>query len=439
MRAYQLTEYRHDVTAQQVGNKVYTAWKGEAKAWKDRALAFLMSKFDWANSGNNIPDSIMSGGEENPKEMIDFLIKGLELADPTPHKEYTEWLARRYGEGHWHLEDVLSKIPTELKKFNELKLRKMLPPETRDINRFKNFTGFQSYVEKSWSAAGLEQKSPVGKGRAQEYYNDNEIRVIIPEDEEAACYYGQGTRWCTAGRENNMFKNYSSRGKLYIIIPKQPQHTGEKYQFHFADEQFMDERDDPIDLRDLVAVYPSLTQAFAQQAQQFHIFPLMSEQEQQTASKGAKDYLLNVGKVYDDNILTVNISSNHTDNGISWYRSKMVEAFTGQLLYERDFSGEGAVAVAVIDLRDISEPVIVYTLGSAYDPVVGVSGDFDDARDWGYASDEQEEVATRVQLSLNEILNSDDLDNKEFVKAMYHFENTYGAADDEPTNEPELG
>ena len=438
MRAYQLTEYRHEVTAQQLGNKVYTAWKGEAKAWKDRALAFLMSKFDWANSGNNIPDSIMSGGKENPKEMIDFLIKGLELSDPTPHKEYTEWLARRYGEGHWHLEDVLSKMPTELKRFNELKLRKMLPPETRDINRFKNFTGFQSYVEKSWSAAGLEQKSPVGKGRAQEYYNDNEIRVIIPEDEEAACYYGQGTRWCTAGRESNMFFDYARRGKLYIIIPKHPQHTGEKYQFHFADEQFMDERDERIDLRDIVAVYPSLHTAFKQQAKQFHIFPLMTEQEQQAAYKGAEEYLLNVGKMQDDNILTVNISSSHADNGISWYRCKMIEAFTGQLMYESDFYIEGAVGVAVIDLRDVSEPVLVYTIGEAYEAGVGISGDLGDVRDWGYASKDQAEVAARVQASLSEIVDASDLDAQAFAKGLNFFFNQFGDQDDEPVNEPEL-
>jgi hypothetical protein len=377
--------------------------------------------------------------DRSPPKTISFLISALEAADPTEHKEYTEWLARRYGEGHWHLEDVLTKMPTELKKFNELKIRKMLPPETRDINRFKNFTGFQSYVEKSWSAAGLEQKSQVGKGTAQEYYNDNEIRVIIPEDEEAACYYGQGTRWCTAGRENNMFKNYSSRGPLYIIIPKQAQHTGEKYQFHFADEQFMDERDEPIDLRDIVAVYPSLTRAFAQQAQQYHIFPLMSEEKQRAASKGAEEYLLNIGKVHDGDILTVNISSNHTDNGISWYRSKMVEAFTDQLLYEKNFGGEGAMAIAVIDLRNIRLPVIVYTIGHAYEAGVGVSGDFEDARDWKYASDEQEEVAAQAQAALGGILDASDLDVREFRKGMYWFENTYGAADDEPVNEPELG
>jgi hypothetical protein len=70
------------------------------------------------------------------------------------------------------------------------------------------------------------------------------VRIVVPEDQNAACYYGQGTRWCTASRTStNYFGHYSKDGPLYILLPKQPKHDGEKYQLHFASEQFMDEND----------------------------------------------------------------------------------------------------------------------------------------------------------------------------------------------------
>ena len=51
---------------------------------------------------------------------------------------------------------------------------------------------------------------------------------------DAACYYGQGTRWCTAAtRGKNYFSEYHNESPLLIILPKEPQYPGEKYQLHF--------------------------------------------------------------------------------------------------------------------------------------------------------------------------------------------------------------
>ena len=65
--------------------------------------------------------------------------------------------------------------------------------------------------------------------------------IIVPHTEEASCYYGKGTQWCTAANNgNNMFEYYNDNGNLYININKL---THEKYQFHFETDSFMDETD----------------------------------------------------------------------------------------------------------------------------------------------------------------------------------------------------
>jgi len=72
------------------------------------------------------------------------------------------------------------------------------------------------------------------KGNAEEIYQDQQVRVIVPYDQAAACYYGQGARWCTAATKGkNYFNDYAENTPLLIVIPQQPQHPGEKYQLWF--------------------------------------------------------------------------------------------------------------------------------------------------------------------------------------------------------------
>ena len=91
-----------------------------------------------------------------------------------------------------------------------------------------------------WSNAVNAAKNDIEK-----VYEDENWFVIIPKSMDASCYWGNGTEWCTATRneENNQFKHYSEQGPLYININKQ---TGEKYQFHFETHSFMNQKDEGI-------------------------------------------------------------------------------------------------------------------------------------------------------------------------------------------------
>jgi hypothetical protein len=61
---------------------------------------------------------------------------------------------------------------------------------------------------------------------------------------------GSGTRWCTAGKECQMFDQHTKQGPLYVWIDKHyklRKGKSKKYQFHFETGQFMDEKDNRID------------------------------------------------------------------------------------------------------------------------------------------------------------------------------------------------
>lgn len=228
MRAKEfLIEYDRKVIAKKLGDKLYTVYT----AGPDKNL--------W---------SFGTTDEETKKvEIINNVLAAFEEADPTPTKSYLPWIAREYINGNIRrIEDALTWLPTMLKTYDGAKKSPNFNPEAKDITRL-TFPQFYT-VMRDYKPTTKK----VEKGQAEQVYDDPHVRVIVPKDEAAACYYGQGTRWCTAATEgNNYFDSYNRRGPLYILLPKNPTHDGEKYQLQFQSEQYMDENDDPVDLAGL--------------------------------------------------------------------------------------------------------------------------------------------------------------------------------------------
>lgn len=225
-----LLEYSREVTIKNMGQQIV----GKAKQIEYRTTPEFHS-----------PES----EQRFNKDVLDWIIPALENTDPTPNKKYTQWLARNYIRGNTKLEDVTSTVAEALHKFDLLSRRKKLTPEYSDINKYPSFGNFLDVMDQF----ELPEDQEMPRGEAKVVYEDASVRIIVPEDQAAACYYGQGTRWCTAAtKAYNYFDRYNRQGPMYILLPKKPRWAGEKYQLHFPSEQFMDENDDPVDLAELV-------------------------------------------------------------------------------------------------------------------------------------------------------------------------------------------
>ena len=198
------------------------------------------------------------------------LIQVIASADPTPNKELTFWLCLNYannGIARW--EDIDSKAVPALLKFKAL-LRKpnLNPPlQVRDINQIKGLSALQDITEKYQEKEAVSNSQLADQAEANFYkskqaeliYNDNQVKVIVPKTKEAAIFFGKGTRWCTAAKNNNYFTQYNRQGPLYIVIIKG---TNEKYQFHWKTEQFMDAQDKEMNPNKLAGKYPILWKIF---------------------------------------------------------------------------------------------------------------------------------------------------------------------------------
>ena len=233
MRATEfLVEYNRQITAKNYGKKLYDRTKKD-RSWHNFYYVFPESKY------------------LSPEQQAELIIANLEQVDPTPNKEYMQWIVRTYiKEPNFWVQDLFSTIKDYLIKFHRLKRRKMLPYPRSDINEYDSFADFMGVVDE-YDDPSIQQQLYSSDYRV--IYEDNILKAFVPLSQDAACYLGQGTRWCTAAtRSKNYFDDYNQQSPLLILIPKKPQHNGEKYQLHFGSGQFMNEDDDPVSLDELI-------------------------------------------------------------------------------------------------------------------------------------------------------------------------------------------
>jgi len=187
----------------------------------------------------------------NEKERFKTLQTGNQVfhhltnADPTQKKIYLQWIINMYLQPvHFPLEDCY-KVREALELFDKNKAR--IPAQYRDINQLKNVYELYDLVEpftqqeviSNNEAERRRRQAFFDNGEAELFYKSDTMTIIIPKTKEASCYFGKGTKWCTAASGHNYFDQYNAEGPLYIILPL-------KWQFHFESGSFMDERDQSL-------------------------------------------------------------------------------------------------------------------------------------------------------------------------------------------------
>ena len=261
MRAHQiLLEYSRDITANKYGDKIIAAFQ------KFPRQTFINTPVIALRAGIRDPNWLI---EENSQTIIDVILDYIESKDPTPNKKYTQWLVRSWVSSGDN--GVQYATPLENLNRNNLlaayeigKNKNKIELEHRDINRFKSWTAFEHTILTNYDIREfMKTEEPKNRGEYNEL-DFPDVRIVVPKDVTAACYYGRGTRWCTASTEGkNYFDEYNRQGPLYIMLPKNPQYSGEKYQIHPDSGQFMNEEDEPVDILEF------FTQRWDQSTQKF--------------------------------------------------------------------------------------------------------------------------------------------------------------------------
>jgi Domain of unknown function (DUF4116) len=202
------------------------------------------------------------------------LISRFADSDPTNGKSRTQWLVKTYiKDEHFKLED-LGRVDAALSAFERFKQK--LPIEQRELSRLKSLRELEALVDpfvKTEARARLERDLSSATGRElrrleemkardesiiiQSDFCDFELKsqasrgeeaglptIAVPLTEFASCWWGRGTKWCTAAEKNDMLVKYHKDAPLIVVVCS----DGEKFQLHVSknDVQFRDSMDNVV-------------------------------------------------------------------------------------------------------------------------------------------------------------------------------------------------
>jgi len=244
MRFYEfLVEYNRNIMLKRTSPKILDVVKNDNSVALPKSLLDVQEILVHVNkTSDKIPDDKIAN-------LIEIVVAEIEEKDPTSNKQYVPWLVRMYSRGGVKYEDLNRHNLIGMYEIG--KKRKLIKPEHRDINRFKTYQEFEDVMFNNYDLDEIfgTEEDETEKPQAKKVFDNEEVLVIVPENKAAACKYGKNTRWCTAAvHSHNYFDDYNKEGPLYILIPKIPQHNGEKYQLQFETNSYMDEHDEPVSL-----------------------------------------------------------------------------------------------------------------------------------------------------------------------------------------------
>ena len=177
-----------------------------------------------------------------PKTWDDIIDASYSIA---PNHKYLDWISKIIK-----IESIpINVVADKVKEFD--KLRSSL--DKKDLYQYKSFDDLINSIENR----NVRRRSFDDHKDSETVYEDDDFKVIVPKSHASSCYYGAGTKWCTASRDNeNHFKNYNQKGKLFYILSKTLPTSNRFYKVallknYSGDETFFDAPDKQLSLADM--------------------------------------------------------------------------------------------------------------------------------------------------------------------------------------------
>ncbi len=188
-------------------------------------------------------------------------------ADPTNRGKYLRWMTDLFKHtSHEIFIEDLYKITESLELFE--KVQNKLSLDERNILNYKNLNDlwdkikeYKDNKEETLSKKQLKGDTAVD-GEFDVLLDNDRYSVIVAKTHRAACFWGSGSRWCTAhSGYDRTYWGYAEKGPVVIIYYKNGE-IKNNIQFHIETSQYMDLEDRPIDPEGMFAKYPDVLDAF---------------------------------------------------------------------------------------------------------------------------------------------------------------------------------
>lgn len=162
------------------------------------------------------------------------------IANVSP--KFLNWIGKTFDAINF--EENFAKLVAVLKKFE--KISSNLPKT--DINQYQNLSELLDVIN-IYENRNRRDVRQVEGGNV--VFDDGRFFVVNPLDHKASCYYGKGTKWCTAAETDTHFKKYNEDGKLFYIIDRSKPTTDSQYKIALlrkfdGDKIYYDSKDEYV-------------------------------------------------------------------------------------------------------------------------------------------------------------------------------------------------
>ena len=190
---------------------------------------------------------ISGGSPQIEKIYYDEIVPG--SASINPNHKYLDWITKNWSPTDVEGNEVthnLKEILLAVSKFDTQNQRLKI----KDLNQYRDIDQLFDVLQKLGQTA---RRTVEISDEVDRIYEDNRFVVVVPKTHKSSCYYGAGTKWCTASKDTDShFSNYKSGGELYYIIDKTLPTSSPYYKVALnkklagLTEDFWDVQDKPI-------------------------------------------------------------------------------------------------------------------------------------------------------------------------------------------------
>jgi hypothetical protein len=177
-----------------------------------------------------------------------FSPQNLEKIVKTIAPKYLSWVGKFFDEVAF--DTKFKDLVGALKRFETISTNLPLT----DINQYKSVDELVNAIRTYDNRVRRDVKEVKG---GKVVYDDGRFFVVNPLNYESSCYYGKGTKWCTAAETDTHFKRYNEDGKLFYIIDRTKPSNDPNYKVALlkkfdGDMSFFDAIDERVDFEGVV-------------------------------------------------------------------------------------------------------------------------------------------------------------------------------------------
>jgi len=136
-------------------------------------------------------------------ELVDKIVAGV-------MPKYLNWVGKL---DPIEIKDELHNLFSSLNRFDAISSNLT----KTDINDYKNLNELISAIRDYDNKTRRNFREVPG---GVVVYEDDRFFVVNPLTKDSSCYYGKGTKWCTAASTDDQFTKYNEDGKLFYILDK---------------------------------------------------------------------------------------------------------------------------------------------------------------------------------------------------------------------------